>query len=479
MTHKHNGLIPLALLVLGTVAAFGVLAAQGPLWAVVILGGTTAAVAVTYAGVWTGSVCAALALLGTSGVIAAYVPVLGPASDAAQAYLATLGAAYGLWRITRHRLQGQLLIPVAVYLLLCGATALATVHTSLALAARGGLSLVFPVLVALAVVGVLRRATRASEQRKRRILTVTVAGIFIANIIVALRQAFAGFTGAELALIDRTESTYGVGDTIRSMGLLPTNQDFGFLIACLTPAALVATTRLPRKPRIVVLAFGVIGVVALLTSLTRTSLIAATVALLIGLFAWGQGATLRRVVKYTAVTGGVSATVWWALSTSTNRRAQETIERINTLTDLSEDRSFQDRTGDVYPRAIAAINENLLGAGAGSAGPVSQQYSNVAPYGGLTTDNGYLMIAVQVGILGILAFTYMLWAAIRALTVHLDAYSAAAATSVLALAVALISAQYWSLSAPAAVVAAVVGLGFTRNSSRITSHSSARQQAYA
>ncbi|MFE7631556.1 O-antigen ligase family protein [Kocuria sp. NPDC057446] len=460
MTRIHNGTVPLVLLALGAVVAFGVLAVQDPVWAVVVIGGAVAAVSVGYGGVWAGSVSAAVAVLGMSGFIAAHVPRLGIASEAAQAYLAALGLAYGLSLITRRRLQSKLIFPVAGYLFICGAVAFATILISPLLAARGFLALVFPVLVTLAIVGVLRRHTGASEQRKRRLLTLTVVGVFVANIVVALRQAFIGFTGPELTLIDRSVSTHGIDGTIRSMGLLPTNQDFGFLVACLTPAALVAATQLPRRPRIAVLIIGIIGVVALLTSLTRTSLVAATVALLLGLFAWGRGTTLGRVAKYTALTGGLSAAVWWWLSASSSTRAQETRDRILTLTDLSQDRSFQDRSGDVYPRAIAAINENLLGAGAGSAGPVSQRYPSLAPYGSLTTDNGYLMIAVQIGVIGALVFTFMLWATIRALTAHVDAYRAAAATAVLSLAVAFISAQYWSLSAPAAVVAAVVGLGF-------------------
>lgn len=412
-------------------------------------------------GVRTVLVCVCLAVLGTSGVVAIHFPALEPLPTLAAAGLASLGAVHGAYLVLVGRVRSRLAVPVAIYLLFCVVAAfVAAVTASAPFAARGFLALVFPVLTVLAIRGAIGTRSVALWRRRRNLVAITLLLVLAANSVVALRQAFIGLTTAELQFTMGGVSTYGVNGVVRTMGLMPTNQDFGFLVACLVPAALVASTRMHGAWRVAFAMVGVVGLVALITSLTRTALIAAAVALVVGVFVWGRGAdVVGRTAKYATGLGVIVLSTWYWLSTSQNERVRATFDRLLTFTDLSEDRSFQDRSEIVYPQAFRIIGDHPVGAGAGSAGPLSQQYPHIAPFGELTTDNGYLMIAVQLGVFGALAFIWMLVSTLQVLVAHRTPLRVGAAAAMVALLVAMITAQYWALSAPAAVAATMLGLG--------------------
>ena len=94
-----------------------------------------------------------------------------------------------------------------------------------------------------------------------------------------------------------------------------------------------------------------------------------------------------------------------------------------------------------------------------SAGPISQQFPTVAPRGVVTPDNGYLVIGIQVGAIGLLAFGLMLMALVWHLIRSDSALAVAAGVGTAAVMVAMLLAGYWSLGAPIALAAAFVGLG--------------------
>ncbi|WP_170835424.1 O-antigen ligase family protein [Arthrobacter alpinus] len=292
----------------------------------------------------------------------------------------------------------------------------------------------------------------------------TVVVVVVGNAAFSLRQATIGFTGAEMAEITAGLSTYGVGDTIRTMGLLPTNQDFGLLAACLTPALFMSAAHTKGWYRTWLLVAGVALAAAMALSLTRTSLIAAVAALVIALALWGNGDLVKRLAKYGSIAAVSTVALILMVQASGNERVITAVDRALTLTDLTGDRSFNDRLAIVYPRAIQAMIENPFGAGSGSAGPMSQIRPDIAPLGELTTDNGFLMIGVQLGWIGMVVFFALLVSAMAWLVKKDTFYAISAATAILALMIAMITAQYWTLTAPVCVIAAWVGLGVSSTS---------------
>lgn len=106
---------------------------------------------------------------------------------------------------------------------------------------RAWVALVLPLVVARAVVGVTRAGKLPGEVRSALIGSVALA--VVVNSLVAVRQAFAGLDGAELAQVAASASTYSVGGNVRLMGTFATNQDFGAFLAVTVPAVLVVALR--------------------------------------------------------------------------------------------------------------------------------------------------------------------------------------------------------------------------------------------
>lgn len=398
--------------------------------------------------------------LGAGGLfLAALVIVAGLFSKTpALQPMIIIAATVGLFSL--FRVRGNMWTGILAWLLtfsfLAAATTSLMAPGGIEYGARGTLALVYPILCAVAAAVIWDRASPAS----RRLVKFALGAIIVGNMVVALRQAIFGLTAAEVAEAIESDSTYLVGEQVRLMATFATNQDFGLFLSASLPATLaVALMTKSRRLRIGSWLMTLVIAVVIVLSLTRTALVAAAVAAVVLIFLWARGSATTRIIKGTvtiSVVGGIAVFFFSAIDA---QRFQDAVARFTTLFDLYEDRSFNARADVVLPRAIAAVGENPLGYGAGAAGPVSQQFPEVAPLGGFTTDNGYLMFAAQIGIHGALGLTLLLLTVMVFTRRGRTVASVAAAGVICAFLVALFFAQYWSLLAPVTFAAVVVGIG--------------------
>lgn len=416
-------------------------------------------------------VAGCLILLALVGLISRYVPAAEPLSQVAVIGLVV----FGMFSLRGLGLPSGAKVGAFVFLTASTVAALVSTQSSLEYAFRGWIGLVTALFAATAVAGAILGARRQGRGRQATLVILVALGIgAITNVLVALRQAVLGMDAAEIAQARAGVSTFESGQWVRLMGTFATNQDFGLFAGCTAPAvfALALTYRGRRRGWLFVLAAALYLVVIL--SLTRTALIASIAAGAFALIVLSRGGATTRVLRTLVIGSSIVFIGVSVLSQVSNPRVQDALLRASTLFDLSDDVSFNARKDATLPRALSAFQQNPLGSGAGSAGPVSQAYPNYAPFGSMTTDNGYLMIGIQVGIIGVVAFVLMLLLTMRHLSISDSPFSKAGAASIVALLVAMISAQYWALLAPASLVAAIVGIGIAHASPAVRHRDSAK-----
>lgn len=324
----------------------------------------------------------------------------------------------------------------------------------------GARPLVVPLLLLVAV-----GSGRLSRRDERALVAVGVVG-WIVNVVLASRQWLVGFTGAELAYIKSTRATYLVGDQIRLIGAMRSNQDFAFLVAVAFPAVTACALAAGRSWRwrvgFALLALATLAV--LFGSLVRSGLVAGALGAFAVAAALARDRAVRRRIAVAAVAlllvVGVVASVvpGHALSQDQTQTLQTRVESIFAP---GQDYAFQQRQTRVWPHAVSEIGAHPLGAGAGSAGPISQARDD-APLGPLVPDDGYLLVGVQFGLPGVALFVTALLLMLgelwrRARTGALAAVAAFGA--LVALCVAMVTGNFISLVSPSCVWAVLMGLG--------------------
>lgn len=397
-----------------------------------------------------------LLILALSGLVARYVPGAGSLVQVGVVGLIVVG----IVSLPRLRLTAGVAVTGALFLVLCTVAAAQSASLGIEYAFRGWVGLVAAIFAGSAVAGTISGApSTESKSANARVILRALAVAVVANVILGFRQALFGMDSAEIAQARAGVSTFEAGDWIRLMGTFATNQDFGLLMGCVAPAVFIFALGHRGRARVWLLALsiGIYGVVIL--SLTRTSLIASVVAAVFGLLFLTSGGATQRTVRAVVVGGVVICASVVILSQAADPRIKDSVARATTLFNLADDVSFNARQNQTLPRALHALQEAPFGSGAGSAGPVSQSFPFSAPFGSLTTDNGYLMVAIQIGYIGAATLVFMLLLLVLHLARSESLYSRAAAASVIALLVAMASAQYWSLLASISIVAALVGVG--------------------
>jgi O-antigen ligase len=324
----------------------------------------------------------------------------------------------------------------------------------------GARALAVPLLLLVAVG--TGRLTRIDE---RVLIAIGVLG-WLLNVAFAAKQWLIGFSGAELEWILSTRSTYLVGDQIRLLGATRSNQDFAFLVAIAFPAVCACALASGRSKRWRI-GFGLLllGTLAVLFgSLVRSGLVAGVAGALVVAVVMARDANARWRMVASGV--GLAVLVWIVatagLGLALSQDQTQTLQtRVSSIFSPGDDYAVNQRQTVVWPRAVRAIEQHLLGAGAGSAGPLSQARDD-APLGPLVPDNGYLLVAVQFGIVGLLLFLGVLallavelWRRARA-----GGLAAAAGLGALvALCVAMLTGNFISLISPSCAWAVLVGLG--------------------
>jgi hypothetical protein len=403
----------------------------------------------------TGSVVA----LGAAGFLTRLVPQADILTQAAVFLLILMGLAM----LHTIRTTPAVAAGAIAYLVIATGSAMLVAQSSIELAFRGWVGLVGPVLAAAAAAAATRPRPGDDGSKRRKWVLAAVITTTLANIVVGMRQSIVGMDGSEIRSAMENDSTYLVGDQIRLMGTFPSNQDFGAFSACIAPALLVMALRTRGKTRIGLAITSLLCYIVILLSLTRTALIAAVAVGLIGAFAWGRGSIPKRVIKGTLITAGAVGFLAFIISVMDIKRAQDAVLRATSLFNLGGDISYNARLGSTLPRAWGIFADSPLGLGVGSAGPVSSHFYNLAPEGAVTADNGYLTIAIQLGLFGAIAFIVFLIGAAWYLGRSSSPYSIAAAAACLGLMVAMLTAGYWSLLAPVCIVTALIGLGISDN----------------
>jgi hypothetical protein len=375
------------------------------------------------------------------------------------AFLLTLRQVVGA-KPGRQRL-GPIHVGALVLLLLACLEVLNPVAPSLSYALVGFQALAIPLL--LLFVAAFARLTR----RDLELLAGMVAVGWTISVALAMRQAFKGFTGGELDLLQQNLSTFRVGSENRLLGAATSNQDFGAFAALLVPAILAVAIGARQHPGFRRVAAALLGpsVFVLWSSLLRSALVGgivgALIVLVLGAFSSQGRRTVRRALLISGilVTGGLLTVSTVSIS---NERVQASFARAGTIVNSGADQAFQDRTTTVWPQIVAIVSANPLGAGPGSVGAVSLKRPSEAPFGPLVTDNGYLFMTVQLGIGG--GALFVVWILVTLVVLgegavdgRLAAHMATGALA--AIAIAMLAGGYWGLVGPTSLLCVLIGLG--------------------
>src|SRR6185312_3251926 len=139
-------------------------------------------------------------------------------------------AAFALLAIDRRAPARAWRVGALAFAALIVAQAFNPLLPSIGYGVTGARPLVVPLLLLVAV-----GSGQLSRRDERALVAVGVIG-WVVNAFFASRQWLVGFSGAELAFIRSTRATYLVGDQIRLIGAMRSNQDFAFLVAIAFPA---------------------------------------------------------------------------------------------------------------------------------------------------------------------------------------------------------------------------------------------------
>jgi O-antigen ligase len=425
-------------------------------------------------------VCAArvgldVALIGFA-IVSFSIPTFLEGFSGAAAYL-TLVATSVLFVIAilnfRHidvntsvRIGIGIAIAVSVFFLILN------IATNFSYATTGWISLILPLAAGAAAAGTFSALRDRSPERYtagvKFVLVALLVGIAV-NAILGLKQAFLGYTPYELDSVLASGATYMVDGQVRPIGGYGSSQAYGLYMALTVPFLLFYAVSLRKKWRTIALILGIMGLVGLILSLLRGTMFGGLVAIAVGLllpanaYARASMRSARWTIPLVLVGLAIAAT-----TQSNNPRWSAAIDRLMSIFDLEGDISYNARVSTTFPRALAAFQNHIWGLGGGASGPVSQSYPDAAPLGPLTTDNGYLNLGIQFGIVGGL---FLLGGMIAILIMLLKSRSALARSSgliIVALLIAMVFGGYWNLAGPMAVAGIVVGLGIADSRAKAT-----------
>jgi hypothetical protein len=351
---------------------------------------------------------------------------------------------------------------------------------SLGYGLTGARPIAVPLLLIVAV------ASGTLNRRDERILIAVAVLGWTINVFFAGRQLLTGFTAAELHWVESTRATYLVGEQVRLIGATRSNQDFAFMVAIAFPAicacVLAGGRNLRWRVGFGILAIATLGV--LVGSLVRSGLVGGVVGAVAVAAAMTHGRLARRrlFVSGAVLIAVVALVAGFGLGVGLSQNQSQTLtQRVESIFEPGQDYSFQQRQGTVWPHALHEIGLYPLGAGAGSAGPLTQSQED-APLGQLVPDDGYLLMTVQFGLLGFALFLVVLvllvaelWRGARAGEVA----SAAGLGAVVALCAAMVTSSFVSLVSPSCVWAILVGLGLRAAASRRSSATAAALEPVA
>ncbi|WP_185996565.1 hypothetical protein [Nocardioides campestrisoli] len=263
-------------------------------------------------------------------------------------------------------------------------------------------SMILPLALGLA----MSRMEISAAAAKRTIGGILLIATF--GLMVGMRQAIWGLTPGETSMLIANGSTYLAHGESRVPGLFTSGQEFslfaGFIATWTTTRILVQGARGEKFTYIAWAA----SLAALSLSLQRAPLFACAAAISILLLTkYLRGKAHSRIAVRVTALIAFSTGAFSLLSATQPDRTAAVLKSIGSVTQLSEDDSFQTRSIETVPVALRLILHRPEGYGTGSSGPNASADPTASPLyphilGGIVADNGYLMFALQIGILGAL-----------------------------------------------------------------------------
>lgn len=333
------------------------------------------------------------------------------------------------------------------------------------------------------VIAVLMQ-TMVLSLKTRNYIRVLLLIVLLANMLVALVQSVVGLSAAELQGLIEAGASYQVESQTRLLGLQATGQEMSMLAgSAFVWACATIVSRGFRNAGVLVWLLGLSSAVVTLVVLQRSALIGALVALGILVISIGAGSLKARRAassRRLATVGGASMLAIVVLAVLAPERVDLALARFQTLFGLSSDYSFSVRQETTLPVALRLLADQPFGYGLGASGPVAAKFAPSGPLaeyplGGIAADNGYIFVALQIGILGAILFVLMLvlWAW-RGSFIDLTPQDRLAPRAVVCfLAAIMISGSFWGLTGPMAMVTMLASLGSWPSNARPGSLSNA------
>lgn len=300
----------------------------------------------------------------------------------------------------------------SVYLIVCAVSAIHVATTiSLEMAIYG----LRAMTIAVGTVMLLQFCEFTFEQYivLRRALILSV----VANLVVAIKQAIFGYSVEELAYIASNGSTYLVGEQIRLIGLQSSGQDFSLIAGAAAVWGLSSIILFRReRPSKSAYAVAFLGVATSVLALQRSILLGVALSIVVvwisALFKDPTFAFVKHSIRIGVTTVAASAVLLLVSSIVAPGQTSEAISRIFSFGSLGTDTSWAARSSHTIPVAIQLFKDNPFGYGVGTSGPVAASLDGsplaAFPLGGVSPDNGYFLVLLQVGILGFAAFIALL-----------------------------------------------------------------------
>lgn len=357
-----------------------------------------------------------------------------------------------------------------LYIGWCAVSALLVSMSHLGMAVFGVRSMV----LALVTVVLFQLADIGSSGR--RVVLVVLLGVVIANCLVGLYQSVFGYSALEVQAIVANGSTYLVGDQFRLMGMQSSGQDFAVIVGAAFVWGVYQTARLGFRGAgvLVVLTTTLAGLCTLLV-LQRSVLlgVAASLGVLgVGGFISSQRLGLKiSILKRIVVVLSLFLVGATAVAMVAPAQFSEALNRITSFTQLSSDNSWAIRQRTTIPVTLGLIQDNPWGYGVGSSGSVATAFHPASPLakyplGGISADNGYFFIALQVGVIGLLLWLVMVavWSWQGRLFSGFETARWNAAAVLLFLMGSMITGSFWGLASTMSLVLMFTSVSASRRS---------------
>jgi O-Antigen ligase len=307
------------------------------------------------------------------------------------------------------------------------------------------------------------------DHRQHKLVARVFYVLAMANFLTVMRQATNGLNPEEARMLVTNGSTFLVAGSFRLPGLLASGQDLSLLAGGIAAWAITKSiSRGWKEAGLSILLLAVMSGFSIAVALQRGPLIAMVLSVAIGLLSLslrsGKGAV--RVALALVVGAAVVAVSVSAFASSSAERARDVGGLIDTFGNLASDRSYQQRLAQTIPTSIKLVAANpVIGYGTGASGPsatarADQSPLQAFPLGGLVADNGYLLVALQLGVPGAMLFAFALgMGARRGAITGRQTYGEVnyeVRAIFLFLMVAMLFGGYWGLSGPMCVLLGIV-----------------------